>query len=277
MNKIKEARLKKFTALYERLSRDDELRGESNSISNQKKLLEDYAVKNNFENIRHFTDDGASGTTFNRTGFNAMITEVEAGNIETIIVKDMSRFGRDYLKVGFYTELVFPEKNIRFIAVNDGVDSINGNDEFAAIRNIFNEMYAKDTSKKIRSGLQSKGAGGGRLTNAPIYGYMLDTGNKNNWIIDYEAAAVVKSVYQMLLDGKGPFLIAKALKNEKILSPAAYMSEKGAGRFRNADISDPYKWNAQSVANMIAMPEYMGHTVNFKTYKASYKTKTKKK
>jgi DNA invertase Pin-like site-specific DNA recombinase len=263
--------------LYERLSRDDEIQGESNSIVNQKKMLEDFAVQNNFNDIMHFTDDGVSGTTFNREGFNKMITEVEAGNIGTVIVKDMSRFGRDYLKVGIYTEIIFPAKGVRFIAVNDNVDSENGNDELMAIRNIFNEMYARDTSKKIRAGLKSKGMRGRRLSVIPIYGYMLDPDDKNKWIIDREAAQTVKRIYQMVLGGKGPSLIAKELQKDKILSPSAYMVKKGFGRFKNSCIGDPYKWYAQSIADIIEKPEYMGHTVNFKTYKPSYKTAAKKK
>jgi len=276
MNKNRHPKLQKITALYERLSRDDDLQGESNSIINQKKILEDYALKNQFDNIRHFTDDGVSGTTFDREGFNAMIEEVDAGNIGTIIVKDMSRFGRDYLKVGMYTEIVFPSKEVRFIAVNDGVDSAKGNDEFIAIRNIFNEMYARDTSKKIRASLKSKGMRGGRLSTIPIYGYMLDPNDKNKWIIDPEAAEIVKRIYKMILEGKGPFIISKELQNEKILSPSAYMAKKGFGRFKNSHITEPYNWYAQSIADIIEKPEYTGHTVNFKTYKPSYKINIKK-
>ena len=277
MNKNKYPKTQKITALYERLSRDDELQGESNSIINQKTILEEYAIKNKLGNIRHFTDDGVSGATFNRKGFNAMIAEIAADNVGIVIVKDMSRFGRDYLKVGIYTEVMFPSKEIRFIAINDGVDSANGSDEFTAIRNIFNEMYAKDASKKIRASLKSKGMNGSRLSAIPIYGYMLDLTDKNKWVIDPEAAETVKRIYQMILEGKGPFLISKQLQNDKILSPSAYMSEKGFGRFKNSHISEPYKWHAQSVSDIIEKPEYMGHTVNFKTYKPSYKTNIKKR
>ena len=188
----------------------------------------------------------------------------------------MSRFGRDYLKVGMYTEVIFPSQEIRFIAVNDGVYSERGSDEFMPIRNIFNEMYARDASKKIRAGLKSKGIRGNRLSAIPIYGYMLDPDDKTKWIIDPEAAPTVRRIYQMTLEGKGPFLIAKELQGDKILSPSAYMVKKGLGRFKNSSISDPCKWHAQSVADIIEKPEYMGHTVNFKTYKPSYKTNIKK-
>ena len=211
----------KITALYERLSRDDELQGESNSILNQKKYLEDYARKNGFNNIQHFTDDGYSGTNFNRPGFQRMLADIKAGKIKRVVVKDMSRFGRNYLQVGMYTEMLFPEYGVHFIAVNDGVDSVRGDSEFTAIRNVFNEMYAKDTSKKIRATWQSKGRSGEHLTTIPPYGYKKDPENKKRWIVDEEAAAVVQKIFALCMDGMGPTQIAKWLQENKVLSPVA--------------------------------------------------------
>lgn len=218
----------KFTALYERLSRDDELVGESNSIKNQKQLLESYAHKNGYSPIRHFTDDGVSGTTFEREGFQAMIAEVEAGNVSAVIVKDMSRFGRDYLKVGFYTEVMFKEKGVRFIAINNGIDSANQQDsDFTPFLNIINEWYAKDTSKKIRAVMKSKGEAGEYLCTNPPYGYMKDPDNKKKWIVDGEAAEIVKRIFALCLDGYGPSQIARILKEDKVITPTIHFQQTG--------------------------------------------------
>lgn len=211
----------KITALYERLSRDDDLTGDSNSIINQKKMLEDYAKANGFTNCVHFTDDGWSGGSFDRPSWKRMIEGIEKGEIAAVLVKDLSRVGRDYLQVGFYTEMLFPEYGVHFIAVNDGVDSVRGDSEFTAIRNVFNEMYAKDTSKKIRATWQSKGRSGEHLTTIPPYGYKKDPENKKRWIVDEEAAAVVQKIFALCMDGMGPTQIAKWLQENKVLSPVA--------------------------------------------------------
>ena len=210
-----------ITALYPRLSHEDELQGESNSISNQKRILETYAKQNGFSNLRWYTDDGYSGANFNRPGFQRMLADIKAGKIKRVVVKDMSRFGRNYLQVGMYTEMLFPEYGVHFIAVNDGVDSVRGDSEFTAIRNVFNEMYAKDTSKKIRATWQSKGRSGEHLTTIPPYGYKKDPENKKRWIVDEEAAAVVQKIFALCMDGMGPTQIAKWLQENKVLSPVA--------------------------------------------------------
>ena len=202
-----------ITALYERLSQEDKLDGESNSIANQKKILERYCKDHGYTAIRHYDeDDGYSGTNFNRPGFQRMLADIKAGKIKRVIVKDMSRFGRDYLQVGMYTDVLFPEFGVHFIAVNDGVDSIRGENEFTAIRNVFNEMYARDTSKKIRATWQSKGKSGEHLTTIPPYGYIKDPEDKKKWIVDEEAAAVVQKIFSLCVDGLGPTQIAKWLK-----------------------------------------------------------------
>ena len=215
-----------ITACYERLSQEDKLDGESNSISNQKRILEKYCRDHGYTAIRHYDeDDGYSGTNFNRPGFQRMLADIKAGKIKRVVVKDMSRFGRNYLQVGMYTEMLFPEYGVHFIAVNDGVDSVRGDSEFTAIRNVFNEMYAKDTSKKIRATWQSKGRSGEHLTTIPPYGYKKDPENKKRWIVDEEAAAVVQKIFALCMDGMGPTQIAKWLQENKVLSPVAYCYE----------------------------------------------------
>lgn len=196
-----------MTALYERLSRDDELNGESNSISNQKKLLEQYAKEHGFTNLVHFTDDGISGTRFDRPGFLAMMKEVESGKVGTILIKDMSRMGRDYLKVGQYMELL-RQKNVRLIAVNENVDSFREDDDFTPFRNIMNEWYARDTSKKIKSTFKAKGKSGKHVASTTPYGYLKDKDDPNVWIVDEEAAVVVRRIFHMTMDGYGPYQIA---------------------------------------------------------------------
>ena len=264
----------RITALYERLSRDDEMQGESNSITNQKKYLEDYAVQHGFGNIQHFSDDGYSGTNFNRPAFNSLLTEIEAGRVGTVIVKDMSRFGRNYLQVGFYTEMMFPKKNVRFIAVNNGVDSANPADnDFTPFLNIMNEWYAKDTSKKIRAVMKVKGNAGEHLTTLPPYGYMKSPDNKKLWVRDEEAAAVVYEIGLYVMDGFGPSQIARKLTERRILTPAAYYASRGR-KASNIKRGLPYAWDASTVADIMdRWREYLGHTVNFKTRKKSYKSK----
>ncbi len=216
----------KITALYCRLSRDDELQGDSNSIVNQKAILSKYAKDNNFKNPQYFVDDGVSGTTFEREGFQAMIAEVENGNVGTIIVKDMSRFGRDYLKVGFYTEILFAEEDVRFIAINNGIDSASQTDsDFTPFLNIMNEWYARDSSKKIRAVFKAKGESGKPLTATPPYGYLKAPDNPDQWIIDEEAAEVVKRVYSLCMAGYGTSQICKLLEKEQVLCPRAYSEE----------------------------------------------------
>ena len=263
------------TALYCRLSRDDKLQGDSNSIINQKKILQKYALDHGWKNIRFYIDDGISGTTFNRPGFQEMIADIEAGIVKRVIIKDMSRLGRDYLQVGMYTEIMFPEHDVHFIAVNDGVDSKQGDNEFTPFRNIINEWYAKDTSKKIRAVMKVKGNAGEHLTTNAPYGYMKDPANPKQWVRDNDAANVVYDIGLYVMDGYGPSQIARLLKQRKILTPAAYYESKGI----NCNVKpqdDPYGWNASTVAHILdRWREYLGHTVNFKTTKKSYKSKKK--
>ena len=263
----------KITALYCRLSRDDELQGDSNSIVNQKNILSKYAKENGFKNLQYFVDDGFSGTNFNRPSWNDLIALVEDNKVGAIIVKDMSRLGRDYLKVGFYTEVMFVEKNIRFIAINDGIDSANQADsDFTPFLNIINEWYAKDTSKKIRAVMKAKGESGKHLTTRPPFGYMKSPDDKTKWIVDDEAAQIVKKIFALCLEGYGTSQIARILKDKKILTPFSYWSSKGQA-FKSSE--NPYNWSADTIAGIIEKKEYLGHTVNFKTYKQSYKSKKK--
>ena len=264
-----------LTALYCRLSRDDELQGDSNSIVNQKKILEKYAREHGYSNFKFYVDDGISGTTFNRPGFQQMIADIEAGLVKRVIIKDMSRFGRDYLQVGIYTEIMFPEHDIHFIAVNDGVDSTQGDNEFTPFRNIINEWYAKDTSKKIRAVMKVKGNAGEHLTVLPPYGYMKSSDDKKQWVKDEEAAQVVYEIGLYIMDGLGPSQIARKLTERKILTPAAYYESKG----RTTNVTkkgSPYAWDSSTIADIMdRWREYLGHTVNFKTRKKSYKSKKK--
>ena len=232
-----------ITALYPRLSHEDELQGESNSISNQKRILETYAKQNGFSNLQWYTDDGYSGANFQRPGFQAMLADIEAGKVGTVIVKDMSRLGRNYLQVGMYTEMIFPQKGVRFIAINDGVDSAQGDNDFAPLRNIFNEWLVRDTSKKIKAVKRSKGMSGKPVTSKPVYGYFMD--EDENFIIDGEAAPVVRQIYSLCLAGNGPTKIARMLTEQE----------------------------TNTVVHILENREYTGCLVNFKTEKPSYKTK----
>jgi len=273
-----ETKKTKYTALYERLSRDDEMQGESNSITNQKKYLEEYARSQGFKNIRHFTDDGYSGVDFNRPGFQALIAAVEAGEVDIVCVKDMSRFGRNYLKVGFYTEIMFPEKGVRFIAINNGVDSANPSEnDFTPFLNIMNEWYAKDTSNKIRAIFRSRMQDGKRCSGAIPYGYKRDPEDKNHLLIDEEAAKVVRRIFQMIIDGMGTKAIANKLSEEKVLIPSAYLEQSEHGESRNHSYHDPYRWNCTAVAYILEKQEYMGHTVLGKTICENFKTKKRRK
>ena len=265
----------KITALYERLSRDDELQGESNSIVNQKRLLEQYAEKNGFKNPVHYTDDGFSGANFERPAWKKLIEDVEAGKVGTVIAKDMSRIGRNYLEVGFYTEVVFPQKQVRFIAIGNGVDSdVQGSNEFAPFLNIMNEYYVRDCSKKMKAAFKMKGMSGKHLTGVVIYGYKLDPEDKNHWLVDEEAAAVVRRIYQLCVEGNGPFQISKILKTDRVECPSYYKATRGLVHQQKApDESKKYNWSMRQVAEILKRPEYLGHTVNFRHKTISYKTK----
>ena len=259
-----------ITALYPRLSHEDELQGESNSISNQKRILETYAKQNGFSNLRWYTDDGYSGANFQRPGFQAMLADIEAGKVGTVIVKDMSRLGRNYLQVGMYTEMIFPQKGVRFIAINDGVDSAQGENDFAPLRNIFNEWLVRDTSKKIKAVKRSKGMSGKPITSKPVYGYLMD--EDENFIIDEEAAPVVRQIYSLCLAGNGPTKIARMLTEQQIPTP-------GTLEYRRTGSTSRYhpgyecKWATNTVVHLLENREYTGCLVNFKTEKPSYKLK----
>ena len=247
--------------------------GDSNSIINQKKYLEGYAEQQGYGNVVHYTDDGYSGTNFNRPSWGELLERIENGEVATLIVKDMSRLRRDYLKVGFYTEVLFVEKEVRFIAINNGIDSANQQDsDFTPFLNIINEWYAKDTSKKIRAVMKSKGEAGEHLCTNPSYGYTKDPDNKKRWIADGEAAGVVKRIFALCLDGYGPSQIARILKEDKVITPTIHFQQIGRAT-RNAPPDNPYNWTGDTIADILERPEYQGHTVNFKTYKQSYKSK----
>lgn len=255
-----------YTALYERLSRDDELQGESNSILNQKKMLQEYAEKNSLTPYRHYMDDGISGTRFDRPGFMHMLEDIKNATVGTVVIKDMSRLGRDYLMVGQLQEM-FRQKGVRLIAINDNHDSFKGDDDFLPFRNIMNEWYAKDTSKKIKSVFQAKGKTGKHVTSNPPYGYLKDKDDPQQWIIDEEAAKVIRRIFQMTIEGRGPFQICQALKEDKVDMLAVHQQKLGIGLFKTRKIPDPYNWTSSTVASILERREYLGHTVNFKTKK----------
>ena len=277
--RTKKAENEKITALYERLSRDDEMVGDSNSIVNQKKMLEDYAKQNGYTNIEHFTDDGYSGGSFDRPDWKRMVAGIEDGSIGTVIVKDMSRIGRDYLQVGFYTEVMFKEKEVHFIAIANGVDNQKReSSEFAPFLNIMNEWYIRDSSRKVTTVLRARGMEGKHTTNNAIYGYRKSEEDKNQWVIDEEAAEVVRRIYRMSLEGKGPYEIARILSEEQLERPSYYLAKRGLGTCRsNNNTATPYVWRGATVRDILSKPEYMGHTVNFRSYKESYKDKRAKK
>ena len=269
----KEAGMKqKITILYERLSVDDERNGESNSITNQKRLLEEYADRNGFTPYIHLSDDGYSGTGWNRPGWLKLMEEVEAGNVATLIFKDMTRFGRDYLRVGLYMEM-FREKGIRLIAINDGVDTSQGEDDFTPFRAIIAEWYARDTSRKIKSVIAAKGREGKPIANIPPYGYVKDPNDKNKWLVDPEAATVVKRIFEMTVDGMGPYVIAGQLCDEEIERPSYYLAQRGLGRYKSTcDYEHIYSWNYSTIVQILRKPEYAGHTANFKGETKDFKS-----
>jgi len=263
----------KITALYCRLSRDDDLQGESNSIVNQKAILKKYADDHGFPNTAYFVDDGYSGTNFNRPDWQRLVGLIDEGRIGIIIVKDMSRLGRDYLQVGMYTEMVFPNNDIRFIAINNGVDSANQVDnDMTPFINIFNEFYAKDTSKKVKAVFRAKGNSGKPLTVNPPYGYLKDPEDKHRWIVDEEAAPVVQDIFKMCVAGKGPSQISKELMRRGVPTPSEHLRSLGIST--PAKQSDcPGFWQQRTIADLLMKPEYLGHTVNFRTKKKSFKCK----
>lgn len=261
-----------ITALYCRLSRDDGTESESNSIGNQKKLLSQKAKEMGLTDTKYYVDDGYTGTNFNRPGFQQLIDDIEIGLVSAVMVKDLSRLGRDYVSVGNYTDSYFPEHNIRFIAVNDAIDSDEGESEIAPFKNILNEMYARDISKKIRSSHRLRGSMGEPLSQPP-YGYMKSAENKKKWIIDPEAATVVKSIFKMCLDGKGNETIARELQENKVLIPMAYWRSKGLNRGGKKTQTNPYKWCKTTIQKILSQQEYCGDIINFKTYSKSFKNK----
>ena len=263
----------KITALYERLSNDDRLLGDSNSIVNQKAMLESYAKQNNFSNLQHYTDDGFSGGNFERPSWKRMVSDIQAGKVGTVIVKDMSRIGRDYLQTGFYTEVLFKQQGVRFIAVSNGVDSTDASSsEFAPFLNIMNEWYLRDCSRKLKAAYRTKGNSGKPTTSHPPYGYRKSSEDKNQWIVDEESARVVKRIFNLCVEGYGPGQIAKILMNDKIETPSYYWGKQGISAWQSKyDPNRPYDWTSDSVARMLERIEYLGHTVNFKTFRQDYK------
>lgn len=265
---------KGITALYVRLSRDDELEGDSNSIANQKKLLSKYAKEHHYTNIRVYADDGYTGTNFNRPEFKRLVEDIEMGYVTTVIVKDMSRLGRNYLQVGYYTETFFPDNDIHFIAINDCVDSENEDDDFTPFRNIINEWYAKDISRKVRSSKKLKGNAGEPIS-LPPYGYMRDPQDSKQWIIDDEAADVVRLIYKLCIDGNGIETTARILQEKEILTPTQYWIKKGIRKGGKKTQENPYKWCKSTITKMLTMREYTGDLVNFKSHTKSFKNKKK--
>ncbi|MCI7209010.1 MAG: recombinase family protein [Butyricicoccus sp.] len=267
----------KITALYERLSRDDEQAGESNSIQNQKKYLEEYARQHGLRNIRHFYDDGYSGTNFNRPGFAALLEEIEAGRVENLVVKDLSRFGRNYLQVGYYTEILFPKKGVRFIAINNNVDSaVPQDNDFTPFLNIMNEWYAKDTSNKIKAIFKSRMKDGMRCSGSIPYGYKRKPGDKQTLIVDEPAAEVVRKIFRLACQGNSTTAIAEILTAEQVLIPAAYAAQHNPENCRHKNVTDPYRWNATTVGYILDRQEYLGHTVLGKSICENFKTKQRR-
>ena len=265
----------KITALYERLSRDDDQVGDSNSIVNQKKYLEGYATQRGYTNVRHYTDDGWSGGNFDRPAWKQLVADIEAGKVAHVLVKDMSRIGRDYLQTGFYTEVMFRQHGVHFVAIANGVDSDDQNsNEFAPFLNIMNEWYLRDLSRKQRTAIRVKGESGKPTTNSAIYGYKKLPGDKYAWHIDEEAAAVVRRIFRLTIEGKGPYDIARILFDDKVETPAVYFGKQNKGIWKSKEeFPNPYNWSGYIVGQILSKPEYMGHTVNFRSQKQSYKDK----
>ena len=265
----------KITALYERLSRDDEQIGDSNSIVNQKSMLESYAAQRGFTNTKHYTDDGWSGANFERPSWKQLVSDIEAGKVGCVIAKDMSQVGRDYLQTGFYTEILFRQHGVRFIAISNGVDSEDQNTgEFAPFINIMSEWYVRDCSRKQKAQYQVRGKSGKPVTNTIPYGFKKDPNKKHHWLVDEEAADVVRRIFRLSAEGKGPHAIARTLMEDKVERPSYYLAQQGRGTCQSkTDMSRPYDWTGSTIRDILAKPEYMGHTVNFRSYKPSYKEK----
>ncbi|MCD7880704.1 MAG: recombinase family protein [Clostridiales bacterium] len=265
----------KITALYERLSRDDEIAGDSNSIVNQKRYLTSYAEQHGYTNLVHYTDDGYSGGNFDRPAWKQLVADIEAGKVATILAKDMSRIGRNYLETGFYTEVMFRQHGVHFIAVANNIDSDDQNSsEFAPFINIMSEWYLRDCSRKVKTAYQTKGRAGKPTTNHAIYGYVKDPEDKDHWLVDEEAAAVVRRIYQLAICGKGYVEIARMLRDDRIETPAYYLARLNGWKVNScSDEKHTYDWNQATIGRLIARPEYKGHTVNFRTSKKSYKDK----
>ena len=264
-----------ITALYERLSRDDDQHGDSNSIVNQKSYLTTYAADHGFTHCRHYTDDGYSGGNFERPGWKQLIADIDSGQVGVVIAKDLSRIGRDYIQTGFYTEVYFRRKGVRFIAIGNGVDTVNPiSSEFAPFMNVLNEMYLRDQSKKMRTFYRQRGNSGLPTNNLCVYGYRKDPEDKNHWLVDDEAAAVVRKIYRLAIDCHGPYEIARILETDKVECPAYYNATHDSCMKRsNTDMSKPYAWNGTTIGNILKRPEYMGHTVNFRSAKNGLKAK----
>lgn len=268
-----------ITALYERLSRDDDQQGDSNSIVNQKSYLTTYAADHGFAHCRHYTDDGFSGGNFERPGWKQLIADIDAGLVGVVIAKDLSRVGRDYIQTGFYTEVYFRRKGVRFIAIGNGVDTVNPiSSEFAPFMNVLNEMYLREQSRKMRTFFRQRGNSGIPTNTLCVYGYRKDPADKNHWLVDDEAAAVVRRIYQLAIDCHGPYEIARILEADKVECPAYYNATHDTCMKRsNTDMSKPYAWNGVTVSNILQRPEYMGHTVNFRSSKNGLKAKRQTK
>ena len=256
------------TALYERLSRDDEQEGESNSVTNQKTLLEAYARENGFTNCRHYTDDGYSGGTFDRPGWQQLLTDIEDGIVKTVLVKDMSRVGRNYVETGFYTEVYFAKMGVRFIAINNGIDNDNPEStEFAGILNIMNDWYLRDQSRKLRCFAQQKGCSGKNLTNNPCFGYVKDPNDKNHWLVDPEAADTVRRIYELAAAGVSQLNICRTMVKERRVTPGYYRAQREPNGFGGQfSQQQPYHWAKRIIQQIVRRREYLGETVNFKTF-----------
>ncbi|MCL1876410.1 MAG: recombinase family protein [Synergistaceae bacterium] len=273
--KVKTMKESKITALYERLSREDGDNQESNSIATQKQILEKYAEQNGLTPFRHFSDDGFSGKDFQRPAFQEMLSEIEKGNISVVCVKNLDRFGRSYLESGLYREM-FRKIGVRFVAVNDAIDTEQGEDDFTPFREVINEFYLREYSKKVKAAYQSRGMAGKPTASIPPYGYLKSPEDKHKWIKDPEAAEVVKRIFQLCMDGNGIYQICCTLEDEKVLCPGAYLKEKGVGLHKSYAFPNPYKWHSSTICAILKKREYLGHTVNFKSKKDSYKDKKNK-
>ena len=272
----------KITALYERLSRDDDIAGDSNSILNQKRYLETYAQQRGYTNLVHYTDDGWSGGNFERPGWKRLVADMEAGKVAHLLCKDMSRIGRNYLQTGFYTEVMFRQYGVHFVAVANNIDSDEQeSSEFAPFLNIMNEWYLRDQSKKVAAAYRVKGKAGKPTSNSPVYGYKKDPEDKDHWLVDEEAAAVVRRIFRLAVEGHGPYDISKLLTAEKVECPGHYLARQREAQHRPGkrkgqsalDKNRPYDWYGNTVSTILERPEYMGHTVNFRSSKKSYRDK----